>query len=46
MFAMKILMIYPAMVQDLPPILTSAVLLSDLGASVKIVCAGCAKEMR
>src|SRR6266567_1891154 len=41
---MKILMIYPGMVQDLPPILTSAMILSDLGASVKVVCAGCARE--
>ncbi len=42
----RILMIYPGLVHELPPILTSAMCLSRDGARVTILAAGCAGETR
>lgn len=43
---MKILMVFAGMFEDLPPLFTAAISMSELGAEVSIVCAGMRESSR
>jgi glycosyltransferase involved in cell wall biosynthesis len=44
--SVSILMIFPGMVEDLPPLVTASLCLSTFGAAVTIVAVGCADNVR
>lgn len=41
---MKILMFFPGQIDHLPPLMTAAICMADLGATVRVVASGLAKE--